>query len=1376
MIYLFNDVKKLTGTVKTNHYRTLLHEREKNGLYTTSVEVPVTYNDKGTIYNYDKKIRDNDFIGYYDKEGRFQLHKIAAYDIEDNFIKIKGIHVFFDEAKAGAIIKDRRFIDREVVDGAIAAFDTIGWQVVDHDVSVKKNYNFYNVSPLEALAILQETFEFEFDYWLTFDGKKVTGKSIAVKEKLGKKRPDKRYVYGHNVLSIRAEQDYSEVYTAVIGRGKGEEITETGGYGRRIEFTDVVWGDNKPLRKPAGSRMLEDENATRLFGYKENGVVKPRIKVEVFSDIESPTELLQASYEWLMANNTPKAVFSLKVPDGDGLDLGDEVYVIYRDIDLVKTARVEKVIDDLKSGRRDVEFGDTAYFNVDRRMKSIENNLKRVGEGQGGAIYNLKKQFDERFNQMVSDYRDEFEQAKIDIFAEIEADRVRMEALLDTKLNEFDTAFNADMEAAYEEAQRKYAEIESYVNTTVDTNRNQVEEIINTAEQSAKDYAEQQAQDKANAVRTDLETVTSGHQQMLADLESNVINIDDFLGDSRSVTLDERFQNITTNFENRIRNINVNTYNMLQGTRFDEPDKLNLNIGGATLQTYGDINTIRIRDDTGYVSRFAFTEPVKLEANTNYYLTIEYRTFTVPEIDYLAIQTSSGYVRLYDADTGVNGYENLVTDGAWNKVTTRIRLDEMAQGVLHIGTRPGGEVNGDWVDIRQPYLTNTSNREWLPHANDATQSIEQITRRITELEDGYSDFITKSQYDFETDTLNQYIKSVEQIAEGNQMTLQRVENWQATTGQSVLETVDAYERKLWLNDIADIGANLVATSSNAWENGSYWSTGNGNNSLPENIRLKKEFAVSTYRDVNYTFTCDSREKTNIRVWMLVNYDTVTGESKDISIPRGQSRTIRTIGNRIVLTAYPVKGESVSVSGFEYNYATDIKIKLEQGDTATPMLNALSRIEQLADSVSIQVQELDGNYLTQSDIQVRAGYVQLGSQRLGDSELASIFRVSPESIEAITERMILNGDLYVDGDITALAVDAVEGNFARLFSSQVKAGSVHADYVEGFSARFLSLYTLNANIERLVAQHVFTDAVTTKALNAIEINAGRVRSAILEADVITGTHLAVGTSMINKLFATSGRIDQLITKNHFVTNVKAMSIEAVEGQFSSLMTRYLSANYIDVNYINGKNAWFERMYTSNAMIRKLTAQTAFIRDIQAIEVTANQLNIQTLHSKLKGVEGGLTIYGPDGRVLINNSVLRASFDVQVYDAYGGNNVEFAGLNYYTSSSFWQTFKYFYTDFKGSQLLVSWAVGLQSGHSASEYAEVRVRGFGGNNPIGSRSSRQFVKPGETTYHNQIINLGVPDYSTIQGYLEFRRSPTGVSKDNTVYARVLRVSLIN
>src|SRR5699024_10941040 len=47
----------------------------------------------------------------------------------------------------------------------------------------------------------------------------------------------------------------------------------------------------------------------------------------------------------------------------------------------------------------------------------------------------------------------------------------------------------------------------------------------------------------------------------------------------------------------------------------------------------------------------------------------------------------------------------------------------------------------------------------------------------------------------------------------------------------------------------------------------------------------------------------------------------------------------------------------------------VKIKLEVGDSATPMLTAISRVEQLADSVSIAVAEIDGSYVTQSELSV-----------------------------------------------------------------------------------------------------------------------------------------------------------------------------------------------------------------------------------------------------------------------------------------------------------------------------------------------------------------------------------------------------------------------
>src|SRR5699024_4479548 len=401
-----------------------------------------------------------------------------------------------------------------------------------------------------------------------------------------------------------------------------------------------------------------------------------------------------------------------------------------------------------------------------------------------------------------------------------------------------------------------------------------------------------------------------------------------------------------------------------------------------------------------------------------------------------------------------------------------------------------------------------------------------------------------SEYDFETGQLDQYIKSVEETVEGNKTVLQRVEDWQATNGASIEETVYGFNQKVWLNDVANIGANLIPLVSGAWEQGNISITTGQPGFSTTSIRTKDYIDVSPRTE--YTLSDNSTYLSEIARVNIHQYSVNNGWIASRYIVRGCKATFTTWANTV-----KVRLAITAISGFtllpeEIERTSEVKLKLEVGASATPMLNAISRIEQLANSVSIQVQELDGEFLSQSDIQVHPGYVQLGSQRLGDSELASIFRVSPNSIDAITSNLNLTGNLNANGQITSLAVDAIEGNFARLFASQ------------------------------------------------------------LTANVITSDHIQVGTALVDKMFATSARIDELITKTHFVTNVKAMSIEAVEGQFSTLMTRYLNANYIDVDYINGKNAWFERMYTNSAMISKLTSQNAFIRDIQAIEITANQL--------------------------------------------------------------------------------------------------------------------------------------------------------------------------
>src|SRR5699024_10763085 len=241
-------------------------------------------------------------------------------------------------------------------------------------------------------------------------------------------------------------------------------------------------------------------------------------------------------------------------------------------------------------------------------------------------------------------------------------------------------------------------------------------------------------------------------------------------------------------------------------------------------------------------------------------------------------------------------------------------------------------------------------------------------------------------------------------------------------------------------------------------------------------------------------------------------------------------------------------------GTNCNSGEDIRFfmrypKLEVGTVSTLYFNAFSSLSQRADEISLAVQGIDvSGFLSQSDIEIVPDYVQIGSQRLDGSNIGSLLRVSPTGIDMVAEAMRLSGDLYVDGDITALAVSAIEGNFARLFANQ------------------------------------------------------------LTANVITADHLSVGTAMIDKFFATSARIDRLITKTHFVNEMHALTLNVVELNASQIRTRLLSANTIEASWIKSGTALLDRVFSSTAMFECMMAKRAFVSKLSKITLDLYELTI------------------------------------------------------------------------------------------------------------------------------------------------------------------------
>src|SRR5699024_3831071 len=131
----------------------------------------------------------------------------------------------------------------------------------------------------------------------------------------------------------------------------------------------------------------------------------------------------------------------------------------------------------------------------------------------------------------------------------------------------------------------------------------------------------------------------------------------------------------------------------------------------------------------------------------------------------------------------------VTTSGAWEHASLTLTPNAEMCGRLAVGTRSNyGTCPHGIIDVRLPYLTATALDQWLPHPLYADQNIEEISRRITELEDGYSDFIVRSVWHAEMNSLNQTIRDYQTTVDGVEDTIIQLQNSDVITrGREVID-------------------------------------------------------------------------------------------------------------------------------------------------------------------------------------------------------------------------------------------------------------------------------------------------------------------------------------------------------------------------------------------------------------------------------------------------------------------------------------------------------------------------------------------------------------------------------------------------------------
>lgn len=323
------------------------------------------------------------------KDHSYLMFKIIKETVKDEEVEYTAVESAYDELTSYGYIQDKRPTANAQTITEMILKDT-RWHVGEIPDTSESFISFYYLSVLDCLKKIVQTFDFEigFDVLINDDENQITDRRVNFYIKQGE-QTGKRFEYGSNLLSVKQEQDTQNIYTALVGRGKGVQVSggdddnTPDGYGRRITFADVEWSkaNGDPLDKPQGQEWLEDPDATKQLGFSDGHM---RIGLEVFEDVDDPKVLLQKTYEALKTAERPQVQFSASVINTGELHLGDRVGITRNDIGIAYETRVFKVQHNLLDETQNkIDLGDNLEQtnNLSYQVSALQSEVTNNTEG-----------------------------------------------------------------------------------------------------------------------------------------------------------------------------------------------------------------------------------------------------------------------------------------------------------------------------------------------------------------------------------------------------------------------------------------------------------------------------------------------------------------------------------------------------------------------------------------------------------------------------------------------------------------------------------------------------------------------------------------------------------------------------------------------------------------------------------------------------------------------------------------------------------------------------------------------------------------------------------------------------------------------------------
>lgn len=344
MIYLFNHKEELIRIVPKSALISVKHSETLTDTHYVSDRLEVEMEDIP-----DDVLSESAYVAIQKEDAYYKYHLffIANVQTYDHIIHLDCVQSGIEELRK-SYVEDSRITQVTAVQAAEYLLQNTNWQLRYKPETEQKNLTFYFLSVFDGLLRVCDKFNIEMQFFVEISLNRIGARYIDLKKRIGD-RTGQRVTYGHNALKIIKEEERAEFYTAVIGLGNSEIVSvpeanddRRNGYSRKKNFKDLVWTKpQNPLNKPKGVPYLELAELTEKYGIKSDTGMRPRIG-KVDFDTDDPNELIQMTYDYLIANAHPKVTFSTTTAYLKG-EIGDTVRVVRPDMNIDYETRIFEI-------------------------------------------------------------------------------------------------------------------------------------------------------------------------------------------------------------------------------------------------------------------------------------------------------------------------------------------------------------------------------------------------------------------------------------------------------------------------------------------------------------------------------------------------------------------------------------------------------------------------------------------------------------------------------------------------------------------------------------------------------------------------------------------------------------------------------------------------------------------------------------------------------------------------------------------------------------------------------------------------------------------------------------------------------------------------